>query len=168
MSIYGNAIGNTAPIKTIILFDEDGSEIAGVVTGSEVIFTATDDDVREGMVYASSVGVSTGTKNIPAYRTEKGYCVVFSGDDFVIPYMSEFDQYDYTELQCVIAPFNASVKKSTAADKVVVYDNVYPMGSSVSLSTVSKDANNKSIKLNITNNSGVDYIIHYFTYREEV
>lgn len=167
--IYGNAVGGgAAPLKTLILEDESGNELFGVVTGSEVIFTATDNDVREGMVYASDNGVSIGTNNIPAYRTEQGVCVIFDGDEFVIDEMFEYSMYDYTQLQCIIAPLNSVASASVASDKIVLFDNVYSMNSLVSLATVSKDANNKTINLNITNNSGKDYVIHYFTYREEV
>ena len=63
--INGNVIGYcAAPLKTVILTDENGNELTGVVTDSEVIFTATDNDVLEGKVYASDKGVSTGTLKI--------------------------------------------------------------------------------------------------------
>lgn len=64
--ISGNMVGSFSPIgKTLILVDENGNEIAaGVIVDSEVIFTATDSDVRKGKVYASDGGVSTGTLEI--------------------------------------------------------------------------------------------------------
>lgn len=62
--IFGNMIGGTAPLKTVKLVDADGNEVVGVITDSEVIFTATDSDVRKGKVYASDNGVSTGTLEI--------------------------------------------------------------------------------------------------------
>ena len=165
--INGNMIGGSAPLKTVILMDENGNEVTGVVTGSEVIFTATDNDVREGVVYASDAGVSTGTKNIPSYRTTKGVCLVSDGDEFSIMDMEKYDRYDYTELQCIIAPLETTIEDSIVSDKIVLNNNVYNTNSSVQLSAVTKDYNNKSIKLNIINNSGKDYVIHFFTYREE-
>jgi hypothetical protein len=78
--INGNMIGNgAAPLKTVIIEDADGNEMVGVVTGSEVIFTATDNDVRSGFVYASDGGISTGTKDIPAYRTYTGQEIILPG-----------------------------------------------------------------------------------------
>lgn len=169
MSILGNAVGCYSPIgKTFIIEDENGNQITGVVTEQEVIFTAGDNDVREGMVYAGDSGVSEGTKNIPAYRTIQGVCMVFDGDNFIIDEMFSYDMYDYTQLQCIIAPYASSMKNSVAADKIVLNNNVYLTNSSESISVVFKDTENKLINLNITNNSGQDYVIHYFMYREEV
>jgi uncharacterized protein YabE (DUF348 family) len=60
--INGNMVGSYSQIgKTFTLVDEDGNEISGVVVDQEVIFTATDSDVRQGKVYASDNGVSVGT-----------------------------------------------------------------------------------------------------------
>ena len=59
--IIGNMVGGSAQFKTVILQDQDGNELTGVVVDSEVIFTAKDNDVRAGKVYASDNGVSTGT-----------------------------------------------------------------------------------------------------------
>ena len=60
--ISGNLVGSYSQLgKTIILEDENGNEVVGVIVGSEVIFTAVDSDVVKGKVYASNEGVSTGT-----------------------------------------------------------------------------------------------------------
>jgi hypothetical protein len=64
MSICGNVIGGTAPVKTIKFVDPNGNEYIGVVVDSEVIFTAVDEDVRQGKVYASDHGVSVGTLEV--------------------------------------------------------------------------------------------------------
>ena len=51
MSIIGNMAGCYSPMgKTFIIEDENGNEITGVVTEQEQIFTATDNDVREGLI----------------------------------------------------------------------------------------------------------------------
>ena len=63
-AIFGNMIGGTAPLKTVTIVDEEGNELVGVITGSEVIFTAVDSDVRKGKVYASDNGISTGTLEV--------------------------------------------------------------------------------------------------------
>lgn len=62
--ICGNMVGGAAPLKTLIIEDADGNQLAGVVVGSEVIFTAVDEDVRKGKVYASDNGVSVGTLEV--------------------------------------------------------------------------------------------------------
>ena len=63
-AIFGNMIGGTAPLKTVTIVDENGNELVGVITKSEVVFTAEDSDVRKGKVYASDNGVSIGTLEI--------------------------------------------------------------------------------------------------------
>lgn len=63
--ISGNMVGMYSSIgKTLVLVDADGNELTGVVVGSEIIFTATDSDVRAGKVYASNDGVSVGTLDV--------------------------------------------------------------------------------------------------------
>ena len=63
--ISGNMVGSYSQIgKTFVLVDENGNEVTGVIVGSEVIFTATDEDVRAGKVYASNDGVSVGTLDV--------------------------------------------------------------------------------------------------------
>lgn len=168
MSISGNLVGSYSQLgKTFILTDENGNELTGVVVNQETIFTAHDNDVREGMVYASDEGVSTGTKNIPAYRTTKGRQLIAAGTSFSIN-LPQYDKYNFSELQCVIAPFNTSSVDSVAADKVVVNNCVYPTGSTEKLSDATQNSATKSIDLNITNNTDNYYVIHYFTYKEEI
>lgn len=62
--IYGNVIGGGAPLKTLKIVDDNNNEYIGIVTDSEVIFTATDEDVRSGKIYAGDDGVSTGTLEV--------------------------------------------------------------------------------------------------------
>ena len=63
--IIGNMVGSYSPMgKTMIIVDENGNELLGVITEGEVIFTATDSDVRSGKVYASDEGVSVGTLEV--------------------------------------------------------------------------------------------------------
>lgn len=168
MSILGNAVGCYSPIgKTFTIVDENNNEITGVVVDQEVVFTAGDNDVREGMIYASDSGVSTGTKNIPIYRTTSGLRAIPSGSTFSIP-LDKYSNYDYTKLQCLIAPFNTSAYDSYAVDKVVIGDGVYSVGSADKIADVTKNFDTQSIDLNITNTSNDAYFIYYFTYREEI
>lgn len=165
--ISGNMVGSYSQIgKTFILTDENGVELTGVVVDQETIFTAGDNDVREGMVYASDSGVSTGTKNIPAYRTTCGYQAIPPGQAFSIP-LAMYDSYDYTQFQCMIAPLNTSFDDSCAVNKIVINDGVYNVQSIDKISSVTKNFDTTSIDLNIVNSDSKVNFIYYFTYKEE-
>lgn len=168
MSIVGNMAGCYSPMgKTFVITDENGNEITGVVVDQEQIFTATDNDVREGMVYASDAGVSTGSKNIPAYHTNAGKRLILPNSNFVIP-LSEDNAYDYTALQCIISLADPdNFDNSVNTDRIVLNHSVFQVNSSVKLADVIKDSDALSIDLNITNDSDNYYFIHYFTYKEE-
>lgn len=166
MSIVGNMAGCYSPLgKTVVIVDQEGNELMGVVTQQEQVFTATDNDVREGLTYASDDGVSTGTKVIPAYHTTETFRYIPDGDEFVIP-MAGLDLYDYTKLQAVICSFNTSMSDSVSAEKVSILDKVYNVGSTIEIANVFKDSDNKQIDLGVTNNSGHPCVIRAFTYKE--
>ena len=168
MAIYGNPVGGALNAKTFMLQVNGGkTEIAATVVGEETVFDATPNDVRTGKTFATSSGVEVGTKDIPAYRTAQGAVIIKPNENFSIV-LEGYSQYDYTKLQCLISKFNTSVDDSVAVDKVVIGDNVYAVNSTIPLAAVTKDAATKSIKLNIKNESSVDYVLRYFTYREEV
>jgi hypothetical protein len=166
--ILGNATGGFGFPKTYIITDSNGNELTGVYVESETIFTATDNDVREGMVYASDNGVSTGTKDIPAYRTNAGIELIAPSGSFSIV-LPKYNQYDYTVFQCMITLANMDdFGNSVETNMISINDSVYEVNSTIKLSDVSKNINTQSIDLNINNNSENYYIIHYFTYRQEV
>lgn len=168
MAIYGNPVGGALNAKTFMLEVNGGkTEIAATVVGEQTVFDATPNDVRTGKKFATSSGVAVGTKDIPAYRTAQGAVIIKPNENFSIV-LEGYSQYDYTKLQCLISKFNTSVDDSVAVDKVVIGDNVYAVNSTIPLAAVTKDAATKSIKLNIKNESSVDYVLRYFTYREEV
>lgn len=165
--INGNMIGiGSAPLKTVIIEDVDGNQITGVVTGSEVIFTATDNDVREGLVYAGDEGVSTGTKVIPSYHTRRGIKAVKDGSELSITTLASNDNYDYTQLQIIVCAYNSTLSDSVAAEMVGIENYVYNVKTTEVLSTITKNHNDKSIDLNIVNNTGHTLIIRFFTYKE--
>jgi hypothetical protein len=166
--ISGNMVGSYSQMgKTFILVDENGAEITGVCVDNPVVFTAGDNDVREGMVYASDDGVSTGTKDIPIYRTFAGNYIIKPGAKFSIP-MPDYNQYDYTVFQCMISLIDFSnINNSVATNMISIKNSVYEVNSTVKLSDISKNVDTKSIDLNINNDSENYYFIHYFTYREE-
>lgn len=164
--IYGNMVGGAAPLKTLIMQDESGNEMVGVVTESAIVFTADPKtDIREGTVAATDAGVVTGEAVIPNYETSTGVKIVKAGSAFTISLITH-DTYDYTEIQCIICPFDTSMDQSIAAEKVVIGDDVYSANSTDSLATITKNTENKSVDLNIINTSDVPYIIRYFTYKE--
>lgn len=167
--ISGNMVGSYSQMgKTFILVDENGTELTGVVVDQEAVFTAGDNDVREGKIYASDNGVSTGTKNIPIYRTNAGIEVITPGDNFSIS-LPNYQQYDYTVFQCMVSLANLSdMNSSVSTNMVAIKDAIYEVNSTIKLADVSKNKETQSIDLNLTNNSDNFYLIHYFTYREEV
>ena len=168
MIIYGNPVGGALNAKTYELeFNGSDDKIVAVVVDEEKMFDATVNDVRTGKKFATNSGYAVGMKDIPAYRTQQGIVGIKPGESYSIE-LSDHSQYDYTKLQCLISKFNTSFDDSTAVDKVVIGDNVYPVNSTTALATVTKDDATKSIKLNITNDANTVYLLRYFTYREEV
>ena len=166
MALYGNMIGGgSAPLKTLILTDENGNEVVGVVTESIQVFDATPKDVRINKTFVGDNGIETGENTI-TYRTEQGVQLIRPNKDFVIP-LSEYNKYNYTELQCMLTPFNTNFEDSVAVDKVVLKNSVFAVNSTEQISSVTKDDSTKSINFNIVNTSGKIYLIHYFTYCQE-
>jgi len=165
MSIVGNMAGCYSPMgKTFIIEDEHGNQLTGVVTEQKQIFTATDNDVREGMVYAGDSGVSTGTKDIPAYYTTEGTKLVANGEFLKIPLL----HYEYTALQCIICEYNTNLQNSVSAKQVVINGFIYNANSTDVISEVTTELTSSGgvINLGITNTSGIPVLIRYFTFKE--
>ena len=158
---YGFVNENT---QTYILIDEDGNEIPAVLVEEKTVFTATANDIRLGTVAATETGVTTGEKVIPSYHTTEGYELIPSGSAFAIPFGDKL--YDFTKLQVIICPWAGSIAGSVAAEKVSLDENIYAVNSTESLAVVSRDSENLSINLNITNESENLYLVRYFTYKE--
>lgn len=151
---------------TYILVDENGRELPAVFVENETIFDATANDIRAGRVAVTSEGVTVGTKDIPAYHTTEGFAAVPVGDEFDI-WIPQKNGYDFTKLQAILCPFNTSIAKSVAAEKVAIETNVYAAGSIEPLATITVDHKSKKIKLGITNDGNTPFVIRYFTYKEE-
>lgn len=166
-TIAGNMIGSYSQLgKTFILTDEGGNEYTGVVVGQEVIFTANAaTDIREGTVAATDEGVVTGSAIVPNYETCTGVKIITANSDFKF-ILDLHDLYDYTQLQCLICLYNSSLNASVATERVVIGDYVYDTNSTVVIATVTKNADDKTIELNLTNTSSNMYVIRFFTYRE--
>ena len=164
--IYGNTVGGATLPKSYVLETEDGIRLTGVLVGEKTVMTATANDIRKGKIAATSDGIIEGEKDIPAYRTSTGRIVITPGKAFSIP-LRGYDQYDYTKIQCIIAPYNTTIADSVASDMIVLNDSVFPVGSSEKISDITKNFDNKSIDFNITNNSSINYFIYFFTYRQE-
>lgn len=150
---------------TYILQDETGAEYPAVLVDEKVVFTATANDIRQGKVAATSEGVTEGTKVIPSYHITASVKIVPAGSKFEI-YLPNLDTYDFTELQCLICPFNCTITNSVSTEKVVIGNDLYNVQSTLSISTVIRDSENKSIDFGITNETEVPYLIRFFTYKE--
>lgn len=163
--ISGNVVGGAAPLKTLKIIDADGAELFGVVTDSEVIFTAdASSDIREGKVAATDAGVVTGTAFIPNYKTYTGVKVISNGSSLVLP-LSD-GGYDYTKLQAIICSFNTSLTDSVSAEQIAVEDQIFAVRSTDALSDIVKNTENAVIDFGIINTSGNTLIIRYFLYKE--
>ena len=168
--ISGNMVGSYSQMgKTFILVDEDGNEITGVCVDNPVVFTANAaEDIREGKVAATDVGVVVGETTIPNYETSCGYQGVMPGENFIISNLSKNDLYNYTFLQCIITSFSTSVDDSVCTEYVVINDAMYESKSTTKISTIIKDNENSIVNLNMINDTENTYIIRYVTYKEVV
>ena len=162
--IYGNSVSaaNTGIGKTIVLVDEKGVELVGIITENAIIFDATPNDIRFGKIAATQNGITIGEKVIPSYNTNEGYVVIPNGSEFVV----NTKNYKYTKLQAIFCPVNGSIANSVAADKVAIDSKVYAVQSSDIVSNVTTDDEKKRIRFGITNTSGSPYLIRYFSYKE--
>lgn len=138
---------------------EDDSSI------STPAITATSNDIRLGTTAVTSEGLIEGTKEIPGCETVEGQTLIMPGKALEI-YLPTKDRYDYTALQCIVCAYNTSIDDSVAAQKIAVEDAVYPVNSTDAVSTVTKDATAKTIKLGLTNEGTTPLVIRYFTYKE--
>lgn len=155
--------GESLP-NTIILEDESGNQIAAMLTDETIYLTADPDtDIRDGKTAITSVGVVEGNKEIPNYHTHEGTRLVPAGSLFAIPN----EDYDYTKFQAIICAYNTSLLDSVASKYVVINDNVYATGSTMSIATVFKDSENARIDLGMMNETGHPCVMRYFMYREE-
>ena len=154
------------PAKTIILEDEDGNRVIAVLVDEEVDFTATANDIREGKVAATDDGVTIGKKFIPSYETIQGVKLIPSGRAMTITGLVTHDNYDYTKLQAIICQYNTNTANSMSSEMVVINDNVYEVQSVDSISVITKNHDNKTIDLGVTNNFGKLCVIRYITYKE--
>lgn len=158
------AVTNILDAAVYILKDEAGNEIVGVATENEVELDATANDIRAGKVAATAVGITEGTKEIPAYHTTEGFVKIPAGSELVIEMFS--DRCEYTKLQAVVCAYGSSLEESVAAEKVSIEGKVYAVNSAEVIAEVSVDAENQAIKLGITNDSDNAVVIRYFTYKE--
>lgn len=158
-------LDNEEQVSYVLKTSNGSRAFAQLSSKQPVKLTATANDIRINTSAITNEGYTDGEKEIPSYQTTKGYVAVFPNEKFKISSLQK-DFYDYTELQCLIAPWNTSVENSVAVDKSVLYDAVYAAGSTNKLADVVKDAVNKAIDLGIINGA-TPYVIHFMTYKEE-
>lgn len=147
---------------TYILVDEEGTEIPAVFVENKTAFTATANDIRIGTTAVTDSGVTVGTKEIPAYHTTEGFKLIPAGSDCIV----KIKNHSYTKLQAIFCPFNSSLDKSVAADRVAINGMVYPVSSSAAESEITVDDTLGCVDFGVTNTSGKPYLIRYFTYKE--
>ena len=164
-NIFGNVVGGPGVPKTFIIEGEDGTEIIGTVVGNETLLTATPDDIRKGKIAATDDGIVEGTKDIPAYSTRSAYRLVANNKSLSIP-LNENDRYDYTKFQCIVAVYSSDYSNTAITKYVSINDVLFSVETNEKVSDITKNHNTKTIDLNITNNSGSNYLIFYFTYKE--
>lgn len=157
-------VTNILDAATFILVDKDGNEYPAVYVDSDVVFTATANDIRKGYTAVTAEGVTEGTKEIPAYHTTEGYKLVTPGSKFILPIPN--GNYEYTKLQAIFCPFSNSLEDSVAAVKVAINNKVYPVESDTSEATIAVDHAGESVDFGITNDTQQLYLIRYFSYKE--
>ena len=162
MSVYGNAVGGSSGLgKTLMFVDEAGNEFVGVVTDSEMILTASDNDVREGAVYVSDNGLSVGTKNIPVYYARYGSKFVLANNKATL----SVPEYDYDSIMITISTYNSSLSESVTSTYLSVYDSMYIAGNNIKVSDIIVDKENEEISLGITVSE--KSVLRYFVIKEE-
>ena len=162
MSISGNLVGSYSQIgKTFIIEYGDGNEITAVVVDQETVFTATDNDVREGYVYAGDSGVSVGSKNIPSYHTTYGYKFATPNKEIKI----SVDEFDFSNLFVTIATYDQTIENSVAVTYVAVDGSMYAVGSGEKISDITVDLENEQIDLGMT--VSIKSVVRYLVTREE-
>lgn len=91
--IMGNMVGAYSQLgKTIIIQDEEGEEVTGVIVAQEAVFTATPEDVRFNKTFANDEGIQVGTQHMPQYT----YAIVGS-DSICIDMCGTFLSHDGEE-----------------------------------------------------------------------
>ena len=160
--------GPNSDDEAYILVDENGNEIPAVLVSEETVFDATANDIRLGKTAVTDNGVTVGTKDIPPYYTSEGIQVVMTGSEMVITQLTDGDRYDFTKFQAIVCPYTSSIAASVAADKVVIDEKVYTTQSAEVLATVTKNSDNKTVSLGISNTGTVPCLIRYITYKEEL
>lgn len=165
--IVGNVIGgNPVTPRTFMLEMEDGSKIAGVLTESDTEITADANDIRQGKTALLDSGLIVGKKVIPAYHTNGGAVAIPNGSTYKIKTLKILDLYDFTKMLAIVCDFNTNLSNSVAARTVVINRNVYAVLSTISLSEVMVNHEEKTIDLGIKNETGKPQILRFITYKE--
>ena len=150
---------------TFVLVDKDGNEYPAVYVDSDVLITATPNDIRKGTTAITSEGVVVGEKEIPNYRAVEGVVSARPGNKLSINLYS--DMCEYTTIQIMICDFNTNTEDSVAVRKVAINGNVYNVESTEILSTLTVDSTLQSIKLGLTNDTDKNAVIRYMIIKED-
>lgn len=149
---------------TFILVDKDGNEYPAVYVDSDTVITATPNDIRKGVTAITAEGVIEGEKVIPSYVTSEGRKLVPNGSKFVLSLPDGL--HDYTKLQAIFCPFNQTLSDSVAAKFVAIDGCVYLADSTAIKTTIALNHEISAVDFGFENDSGVQYVIRYFSYKE--
>lgn len=150
-----------------IIKDDAGNELVGVLTDVKPVLDATANDIRKGVTAVTEEGITVGTKIIPKNYTTYGYKLVYPGDTFYIQLANkELSLADFAKLQVIICEYSGTTEESTSAEIVVIDNGVYNVQSPLKVADVTKDLENNTISLGITNTTTKDYVMRYITCKE--
>ena len=149
-----------------LIVDEHGNQLLATYMEQDEITSATPNDIRIGKTAVTENGLIEGTKEIPAYHVTEGIQMIQAGKEFRIRIKNK-DRYNYTKMQAIICPYNASLANSVSAEKVCINDNIYVVGDTTSIAEVTLDHDNQEIVFGITNETNNIFVIRYFSYKEE-
>ena len=150
---------------TFILVDKDGNEYPAAYVDSDLVFTATPNDIRKGYTAITAEGPVVGEKEIPNYRAQEGSVIVRIGKNLDIRLYS--DMCEYTTLQAIICNLADPIENSVSAQKVVLDNNVYNVNSTNSLSVVTVKSDTQTIKLGLINDTDENVTIRYMIIKED-
>lgn len=148
---------------TFMLVDADGNEYEASYIDSDLIYTATANDIRKGCTALTAAGLIEGSKEIPSYHTSEGGVLIPAGERIRIRGLKNCE---YTKLQALICVFNTTISDSVATEKVSIEGLTYPVNSNVALAAVVVDPENLSIDFGVVNESDNPQVVRYFTYKE--
>lgn len=165
MSEYAALVGemdNEEQVSYVLETADGGKAFAQLSSENPITLTASENDIRLNTSAITNKGFTEGSKDIPAYHSERGIKVIQANAKVELTR----DTYDYTKFQATLALFNTSVADSVQVDRVTVDDSVYTANTTSKLSDLVKDHENGRIDFGINNGTKIS-LMRFFIMREE-